>query len=69
MKLGVVVCHPFVNTLPPILAHAETAARALQLWRLAGNPSGRDLEFWLAAEGEIQQERGEIAEAVAAARA
>jgi hypothetical protein len=40
----------------------------LQLWQIAGNPANRDLEFWLAAEGEIQQERGEIAEALAAVR-
>jgi hypothetical protein len=57
-----------MNSTPPVITQAETTARALQLWQLAGNPVGRDLEFWLAAEGEIKQERGEIAEAVAAAR-
>jgi hypothetical protein len=49
-------------------SHEETTARALQLWQIAGNPANRDLEFWLAAEGEIQQERGEIAEAIAASK-
>jgi hypothetical protein len=27
--------------------------RAYQLWELAGQPSGRDTEFWLIAEQEI----------------
>jgi len=27
--------------------------RAYQLWQMAGQPSGRDTEFWLIAEQEI----------------
>ncbi len=39
--------------------HEEITARAQQLWRIAGNPVGRDLEFWLAAENEVKHERME----------
>jgi hypothetical protein len=31
----------------------EITARARELWEQNGRPSGRDLEFWLQAEGEI----------------
>lgn len=32
----------------------EIRARAYQLWEQAGWPAGRDLEFWLEAEKEIE---------------
>jgi hypothetical protein len=31
----------------------EVAQRAYQLWVAAGQPSGRDLEYWLQAEAEL----------------
>jgi hypothetical protein len=40
---------------PP--TETEIAARASELWRIAGNPAGRDLEFWLAAESELKRDR------------
>ena len=39
--------------------HEEIAARSRFLWRLAGQPDARDLEFWLAAEIEVRREREE----------
>lgn len=35
----------------------ETAARARQLWQLAGEPAGRDEQFWYAAEAELRADR------------
>ena len=32
----------------------EVAQRAYQLWEAGGCPSGRDLEFWLQAEAQLQ---------------
>jgi hypothetical protein len=34
--------------------HDEISARARQLWDNAGQPAGRDEEFWLQAERELQ---------------
>ena len=34
-----------------------TRARAYELWEQSGRPSGRDQEFWLAAERELDSER------------
>ncbi|HWA10039.1 MAG TPA: DUF2934 domain-containing protein [Opitutaceae bacterium] len=34
----------------------EITARARQLWRIAGSPIGRDLEFWLSAKAELEHE-------------
>jgi len=45
------------NTRQPPLSEPEIAARARELWRIAGNPPGRDLEFWLAAEAELKRDR------------
>jgi DUF2934 family protein len=39
------------------LAEEETRARAHELWREAGCPPGRDLEFWLRAERERDMKR------------
>lgn len=35
----------------------EIAVRAYELWQIAGEPSGRDLDFWFMAEGELQAEK------------
>lgn len=35
----------------------EITARARQLWQTAGQPSGRDEEFWFAAEVELRKDR------------
>ena len=32
----------------------EIAQRAYQLWEASNRPAGRDLEFWLQAEGELR---------------
>jgi len=45
----------------------EIVARAQQLWQIAGNPAGRDQEFWLAAENEVGLERGATSAATDAA--
>jgi hypothetical protein len=34
----------------------EIAARAYQLWKEAGQPQGRDDDFWHAAEQELRNE-------------
>jgi len=39
----------------------QITAKARELWQKAGSPSGRDLEFWLAAEHELTRDREEIA--------
>lgn len=49
-----------MNTRLTTPSHEEVTARALQLWQIAGNPAGRDVEFWLAAEAEVIHERAEI---------
>jgi hypothetical protein len=33
--------------------HEEIAARARTIWEQAGQPDGRDTEFWLQAEREL----------------
>jgi hypothetical protein len=40
-------------------SHEEITARARQIWQIAGNPVDRDLEFWLAAQNSIENERVE----------
>jgi hypothetical protein len=35
----------------------EVTARARQLWQQAGQPSGRDEEFWFSAEAELRKDR------------
>ena len=39
------------------LPREEVARRALRLWKAAGQPMGRDLEYWLQAEVELLSER------------
>lgn len=34
--------------------HHQISDGAYELWEQAGHPTGRDLEFWLAAEREIK---------------
>jgi len=53
MKLGTNI----ENELYVELRRDEVARRALQLWRAAGRPTGRDLEYWLQAEVELLSER------------
>jgi hypothetical protein len=35
------------------VSREEVAQRAYQLWQAAGQPFGRDLEYWLQAEAEL----------------
>jgi hypothetical protein len=35
------------------VSHDEVAQRAYQLWQAAGQPIGRDAEYWLQAEAEL----------------
>ena len=58
-----------MNTQPTAPTHEEVTARAQQLWQLAGNPVGHDVELWLAAEAEVKQERVEITQAADSAAA
>lgn len=44
---------------PAPLPHDAVAARARQLWQIANSPSGRDREFWLAAETELRLEHAQ----------
>ena len=48
----------------PDLIHEAISARARELWRIAGRPRNRDLEFWLAAQARVERERAEIDRAV-----
>ena len=41
-----------LTDLEKAVAEEETRSRAHYLWREAGCPAGRDLEFWLQAEQE-----------------
>jgi len=40
----------------------HTTQRARSLWQLAGSPSGREQQFWLQAEAELQKESIQVAE-------
>ncbi len=35
----------------------QVSRRAYELWQQAGYPQGRDLEFWLAAERQLQRDK------------
>lgn len=50
------------ETSLPEIQTDEIAARARDLWQKAGSPDGRDLEFWLAAEQELQLNRRQTAD-------
>lgn len=45
------------NPWPGISRRLEIAAEAYKLWNAAGHPTGRDLEFWLQAEAELEAAR------------
>ena len=45
------------NSHQPPPGPSEIAARATELWQIAGSPPGRDMEFWLAAESELNRDR------------
>jgi hypothetical protein len=34
---------------------SKVSRLAYELWEMAGRPTGRDLEFWLAAEGKLRE--------------
>jgi hypothetical protein len=40
-------------------AREEIKARAHELWIQHGRPQGRDVEFWLQAETEVREHRGD----------
>ncbi len=42
------------------IQNEEIAARSRELWQKAGSPDGRDLEFWLGAEAELQRDRQDV---------
>ncbi|RXT35393.1 DUF2934 domain-containing protein [Bradyrhizobium betae] len=42
-----------------MMLRGQVRARAYELWEQAGQPIDRDLEFWLEAEGQIEDEREE----------
>jgi hypothetical protein len=47
----------------------EVAQRAYQLWEAAGQPVGRDLEYWLQAESELLSSKNRCPTTVSAAKA
>ncbi len=52
------------SPLPPV-QHEEIVVRAREFWQKAGSPPGRDLEYWLAAEHDLQLERENVKDKVA----
>lgn len=42
-----------------MMRRGKVRARAYELWEQAGRPEGRDLEFWLGAERQIEDDRDE----------
>jgi hypothetical protein len=42
-----------------LMRRGQVRARAYELWEQAGRPSGRELEFWLEAERQMEAEREE----------
>ncbi|MEO7598445.1 MAG: DUF2934 domain-containing protein [Opitutus sp.] len=45
------------NQHKPPPGPTEIAARSTELWQIAGSPVGRDVDFWLAAESELNRDR------------
>nr|WP_249811460.1 DUF2934 domain-containing protein [Bradyrhizobium sp. 149] len=39
------------------MRRGKVRARAYELWEEAGRPADRDVEFWLEAERQIEEER------------
>jgi hypothetical protein len=42
-----------------MMRRGQVRARAYELWQQAGRPTDRDLDFWLEAERQIEDEREE----------
>ncbi|WP_407187782.1 DUF2934 domain-containing protein [Bradyrhizobium centrosematis] len=42
-----------------MMRRGQVRARAYELWEQAGRPAGRELDFWLEAERQIEGEREE----------
>ena len=42
-----------------MMRRGQVRARAYELWEQAGRPTNRELEFWLEAERQLEQEREE----------
>lgn len=42
-----------------MMRRGQVRARAYELWEQSGQPSNRELEFWLEAERQIEEEREE----------
>ena len=42
-----------------MMRRGQVRARAYELWEQAGRPAGQDLEFWLEAERQFEDEREE----------
>lgn len=40
-----------------MISHEEICERARQIWEREGCPQGRDMQHWLQAETELQEER------------
>ncbi|MCK1716545.1 DUF2934 domain-containing protein [Bradyrhizobium sp. 141] len=47
------------RTLRRMMRRGQVRARAYELWEQAGRPTGRELEFWLEAERQLEEEREE----------
>lgn len=56
------------NIRQPEPSSVEIAARAKQLWQIAGSPKGRERDYRAAAEAELRQERTEVKAAAAQKR-
>ena len=52
MRTNVVEAEPYIE-----LRREEVGRRAYRLWKAAGRPAHRHLEFWLQAELELLSER------------
>ena len=42
-----------------MMRRGQVRARAYELWEQAGRPAGRELEFWLEAERQLEEKREE----------
>ena len=43
-----------------LMSRGQVRSRAYHLWEQAGRPAGRELDFWLEAERQIEAERDEL---------
>jgi hypothetical protein len=44
-----------------MIDESSVSRLAYQLWENAGRPTGRDLEFWLAAESKLHSSKSDVA--------